>query len=65
MSAAADPAASGSALAALAAHADPAAGRAELDSRTLLAGRREVAIRHGGTVYRLLLTAQNKLILMK
>jgi len=36
-----------------------------LDSRDLLAGRKEILIRHGAEEYRLRLTAQNKLILTK
>jgi hemin uptake protein HemP len=36
-----------------------------VDSFTLLNGRRELAIRHGDDVYRLRLTASNKLILTK
>jgi hemin uptake protein HemP len=36
-----------------------------LDSQDLLAGRREVLIRHGAETYRLRLTSNNKLILMK
>jgi len=36
-----------------------------VDSVTLLNGRRELAIRHGADVYRLRLTASNKLILTK
>jgi hemin uptake protein HemP len=35
------------------------------DSRDLFAGTREVTIAHAGAVYRLRLTAQNKLILTK
>lgn len=37
----------------------------ELASEALLAGRREIVIRHGAEVYRLRLTRQNKLILTK
>jgi hemin uptake protein HemP len=37
----------------------------ELDSRDLFIGTREVVIHHGGDVYRLRLTGQNKLILTK
>ena len=37
----------------------------ELDSRDLFMGTREVIIHHGGEVYRLRLTSQNKLILTK
>jgi hemin uptake protein HemP len=36
-----------------------------IDSVTLLNGRRELAIRHGADIYRLRLTASNKLILTK
>ncbi|MCC7047974.1 MAG: hemin uptake protein HemP [Alphaproteobacteria bacterium] len=36
-----------------------------LESQELLAGQREVLIRHGDDVYRLRLTSNNKLILMK
>ena len=36
-----------------------------LDSRDLFAGTREITIVHGGEIYRLRLTAQNKLILTK
>ncbi len=36
-----------------------------LDSRDLFAGIREITIAHGDEVYRLRLTAQNKLILTK
>jgi hemin uptake protein HemP len=36
-----------------------------IDSATLLGGRRELAILHGEHVYRLRLTASNKLILTK
>ncbi len=34
-----------------------------LDSRDLFAGNREITIAHGDEIYRLRLTAQNKLIL--
>lgn len=37
----------------------------ELPSETLLAGRREVLIRHGADRYRLRVTSSNKLILTK
>jgi len=37
----------------------------KLDSRDLFIGTREVIIHHGGDVYRLRLTSQNKLILSK
>ena len=36
-----------------------------VDSITLMNGRRELAIRHGADIYRLRLTASNKLILTK
>ncbi len=36
-----------------------------IDSVTLLGGRREVIIRHGDELYRLRVTASNKLILTK
>lgn len=36
-----------------------------LDSRDLFLGTREITIGHAGDVYRLRLTAQNKLILTK
>ena len=36
-----------------------------IDSRDLFIGVREIIIEHGGEVYRLRLTAQNKLILTK
>jgi hemin uptake protein HemP len=36
-----------------------------LDSRDLFIGTREIIIEHGGELYRLRLTAQNKLILTK
>jgi len=36
-----------------------------VESRDLFAGTREVTIAHAGAVYRLRLTAQNKLILTK
>ena len=36
-----------------------------IDSHELFAGTREITIAHGGDVYRLRLTAQNKLILTK
>ena len=37
----------------------------EVQSHALLAGCREVLIRHGDSIYRLKLTSNNKLILMK
>jgi hemin uptake protein HemP len=36
-----------------------------VDSTTLMAGRRELIIRHGADTYRLRVTASNKLILTK
>ena len=36
-----------------------------IDSQELFVGTREIAIAHGGDMYRLRLTAQNKLILTK
>jgi len=36
-----------------------------VDSQDLLAGQRELLIKHGADVYRLRLTSNNKLILMK
>jgi hemin uptake protein HemP len=36
-----------------------------IDSRDLFVGTREIIITHGGELYRLRLTAQNKLILTK
>ena len=36
-----------------------------IDSRDLFLGTREIIIAHGGDIYRLRLTAQNKLILTK
>ena len=36
-----------------------------VESATLLAGRRELIIRHGEKTYRLRVTASNKLILVK
>lgn len=37
----------------------------KIDSRDLFIGTREVMIQHGSEIYRLRLTAQNKLILTK
>jgi hemin uptake protein HemP len=37
----------------------------KIDSRDLFIGTREIIIHHGGDVYRLRLTGQNKLILTK
>jgi hemin uptake protein HemP len=36
-----------------------------IDSATLMSGRREIVIRHGNDLYRLRITASNKLILTK
>ncbi len=36
-----------------------------IDSRDLFIATREISIHHGGEIYRLRLTAQNKLILTK
>ena len=36
-----------------------------VDSTTLMKGRRELIIRHGADIYRLRITASNKLILTK
>ena len=38
---------------------------AQLDSRTLFAGQREIVIAHDGQLYRLRITQRNKLILTK
>ena len=49
----------------------PAAARSiavqdnQIDSRNLFVGTREITIAHGSDIYRLRLTAQNKLILTK
>lgn len=37
----------------------------QIDSRNLFIGTREITIAHGSEIYRLRLTAQNKLILTK
>ncbi len=37
----------------------------QIDSRELFVGTREITIAHGSDIYRLRLTAQNKLILTK
>ena len=37
----------------------------EIDSRDLMQGQREIAIRHGSEVYRLSVTRSGKLILRK
>ena len=42
----------------------PVAGH-RIDSRDLFVGTRELTIHHGGDIYRLRLTGQNKLILTK
>jgi hemin uptake protein HemP len=42
-----------------------AASPSVVDSVTLMGGRRELIIRHGDEVYRLRITASNKLILTK
>jgi hemin uptake protein HemP len=42
-----------------------AANPSVVDSATLMGGRRELIIRHGDDVYRLRITASNKLILTK
>lgn len=55
----------GIAGAAPAATADGKPPRARIDSQTLFAAGREVVIAHGGALYRLQLTRQNKLILTK
>lgn len=48
------------------AESDQPDARAEIvDSSTLMAGRRELIIRHGKDAYRLRVTASNKLILTK
>ena len=49
----------------LAKESSPEAALPAIESRTLLAGHREVLIRHGDDTYRLKLTSNNKLILMK
>ena len=41
------------------------ANKKELDSKELLGDQKEVLIRHGEAVYRLLVTKQGKLILNK
>jgi len=43
----------------------PASSPAQVDSRRLLQGQREVVIRHGGECYRLRHTRNDKLILTK
>jgi hemin uptake protein HemP len=43
----------------------PAGEPLTVSSETLLAGRRQLIIQHGGERYRLLLTGSNKLILTK
>ena len=49
----------------LAKESSPEAALPAIESRTLLAGHREVLIRHGDDTYRLKVTSNNKLILMK
>ena len=46
-------------------HADPSPAPLVLDSAGLLRGQREIQIRHGGEVYRLRHTRNDKLILTK
>jgi hemin uptake protein HemP len=52
-------------------HSSPAAARSiavqdnQIDSRNLFVATREITIAHGSDIYRLRLTAQNKLILTK
>ncbi|MBW8366812.1 MAG: hemin uptake protein HemP [Arenimonas sp.] len=43
----------------------PASTQAQFDSRELMRGAREVLIHHGGQVYRLQHTRNDKLILVK
>jgi hemin uptake protein HemP len=43
----------------------PVDGQHRIESRDLFVDTREIIIGHGGDVYRLRLTAQNKLILTK
>jgi len=43
----------------------PQPAASEFDSRELMRGQREVLIRHGGQVYRLRHTRNDKLILVK
>jgi hemin uptake protein HemP len=53
------------------AHSGTAAARSiavqdnQIDSKNLFVGTREITIAHGSEIYRLRLTAQNKLILTK
>jgi hemin uptake protein HemP len=44
---------------------NPPVEPATVDSTSLMAGRREVLIRHGDSTYRLRITSTNKLILTK
>lgn len=46
-------------------HLPPVTGPGPVDSRALLRGTREVLIQHGGEVYRLRHTRNDKLILTK
>jgi len=48
-----------------AAEPDPTPAPRVVDSTTLMSGQREILIRHGGELYRLRITASNKLILTK
>ena len=48
-----------------AAEPDPASAPRIVDSTALMDGRREILIRHGDDLYRLRITASNKLILTK
>jgi hemin uptake protein HemP len=43
----------------------PTPAPSQIDSAALLAGSRELLIRHGDSVYRLRITSTNKLILTK
>jgi len=47
------------------ARANPERDAASVDSSQLMAGRRELIIRHGASTYRLRVTASEKLILTK
>lgn len=44
---------------------DPSSALPVISSQDLLAGHREIAIDHGGVLYRLRLTSNGKLILFK
>ena len=48
-----------------ASRAKPERDAASIDSAQLMAGRRELIIRHGASTYRLRVTASEKLILTK